>query len=44
MIDRKYQVVVHDKLYCRQKESMGCTPYLELMAKRPRALKYTKLF
>lgn len=34
-------VVKHKRLYGEQKESMIWIPYLELMAKRPTALKYT---
>ncbi len=37
-------VVKHKRLYGEQKESMIWIPYLELMAKRPTALKYTGLF
>lgn len=37
-------IVRHSRLYGSQKESMIWLPYLELMAKRPTALKYTGLF
>jgi hypothetical protein len=37
-------IVTHSRLYRDQKESMIWIPYLELMAKRPTALKYTGLF
>ena len=37
-------VVRHNRLYGEQKESMIWIPYLELMAKRPTALKYTGFF
>lgn len=37
-------IVRHDRLYGNQKESMIWIPYLELMAKRPTALKYTGFF
>ena len=37
-------VVKHNRLYGKQKESMIWIPYLELMAKRPTALKYTGFF
>lgn len=37
-------VVRHNRLYGKQKESMIWIPYLELMAKRPTALKYTGFF
>jgi len=45
IMNREYQeVVVHERLYGSRKESMKWVPYLELMAKRPRALKYTEFF
>lgn len=45
IMNQEYQeVVAHDRLYGRQKESMKWPPYLTLMAKRPRALKYTEFF
>ena len=37
-------IVRHNRLYGDQKESMIWIPYLELMAKRPTALKYTGFF
>lgn len=37
-------IVRHKRLYGEQKESMIWIPYLELMAKRPTALKYTGFF
>lgn len=37
-------IVRHSRLYGEQRESMIWIPYLELMAKRPTALKYTGLF
>lgn len=37
-------IVRHKRLYGNQKESMIWIPYLELMAKRPTALKYTGFF
>jgi len=37
-------IVKHKRLYGEQKESMLWIPYLELMAKRPTALKYTGFF
>lgn len=37
-------IVKHKRLYGSQKESMLWLPYLELMAKRPTALKYSGLF
>ena len=38
------QIVMHKRLYGEEKESMSWVPYLELMSKRPTALKYTGLF
>jgi len=37
-------IVKHKRLYGEEKESMYWIPYLELMSKRPTALKYTGLF
>lgn len=37
-------IVTHSRLYGKEKESMVWVPYLELMSKRPTALKYTGLF
>ena len=37
-------IVTHSRLYGEEKESMSWGPYLELMSKRPTALKYTGLF
>lgn len=45
ILDCDYNLIVkHSRLYGDQKESMIWIPYLELMAKRPTALKYTGLF
>jgi hypothetical protein len=45
ILDCDYKLIVkHNRLYGEQKESMIWIPYLELMAKRPTALKYTGLF
>ena len=45
LLDDKYREIVrHPRLYGRQSESMQWAPYLELMAKRPRAIKYTGFF
>lgn len=45
ILNQEYEeVVAHDRLYGKQKESMKWSPYLELMARRPRALKYTEFF
>lgn len=45
MLDSDYREIIrHDRLYGDQKESMKWVPYLEMMAKRPNALKYTGFF
>lgn len=44
MDDQYHTIIVHPRLYGNQKESMKWEPYLELMAKRPTALKYTGFF
>jgi len=45
LLDADYKEIIrHERLYGAQKESMKWVPYLELMAKRPRALKYTGFF
>jgi len=45
IMDSDYRIVVtHQRLYGSHKESMQWEPYLELMAKRPTALKYTGFF
>lgn len=45
IMNKDYQVIVkHPRLYGQQKESMIWGPYLNLMAKRPTALKYTGFF
>jgi len=39
LLDENYrEIICHDRLYGAKKESMKWVPYLELMAKRPRAL------
>ena len=38
------QIIAHDRLYGNKKESMNWIPYLDLMAKRPNALKYTSFY
>lgn len=42
--DESNLIVRHKRLYGKQKESMIWIPYLELMSKRPTALKYTDFF
>ena len=37
-------IVTHKRLYGCEQESMNWIPYLNLMAKRPNALKYTEFF
>jgi hypothetical protein len=45
VLDERYlQIQAHPRLYGKQKESMKWIPYLDLMAKRPTALKYTSFF
>lgn len=45
ILDEDHRLIVrHNRLYGDQRESMIWIPYLELMAKRPTALKYTGLF
>lgn len=45
IMNQEYQAIVqHPRLYGEQVESMIWRPYLELMAKRPTALKYTGFF
>lgn len=45
LLDDKYrEIIKHPRLYGQQKESIKWAPYLELMAKRPRAIKYTGFF
>uniref|UniRef100_UPI000AE1B209 Mu transposase domain-containing protein n=1 Tax=Desulfolucanica intricata TaxID=1285191 RepID=UPI000AE1B209 len=45
LLDDKYnQIIKHPRLYGQQNESMQWAPYLELMARRPRAIKYTSFF
>ena len=45
LMDQNYnEIVRHQRLYGEKKESMKWSPYLELMAKRPTALKYTGFF
>ena len=45
LMDQNYNLIIrHQRLYGEKKESMKWPPYLELMAKRPTALKYTGFF
>jgi len=42
ILNQDYQKIIsHDRLYGDQKESMKWVPYLELLAQRPTALKYS---
>lgn len=44
-MNKEYNVIVtHDRIYGKNKESMKWYPYLEIMAKRPNAIKYTRFF
>lgn len=38
------RIIVHKRLYGEEKEIMNWIPYLELLSKRPTALKYTGLY
>ncbi|NUH86479.1 IS21 family transposase [Bacillus firmus] len=45
ILDDKHQLVVsHSRLYGQYRKSMKWQPYLNLMAKRPTALKYTSFY
>jgi hypothetical protein len=45
ILDSDYNHIIgHRRLYGEEKESMNWIPYLELMSKRPTALKYTGLY
>lgn len=45
MLNESYRTIItHDRMYGSQTESMNWLPYLELMAKRPNALKYTTFY
>lgn len=45
LLNGDYEFIIsHKRLYGDQKESMVWLPYLELLSKRPTALKYTGLF
>jgi len=45
IMDEQYrEIISHPRLYGDQKESMNWIPYLDLMSKRPTALKYTGIF
>jgi len=39
-----HEVIRHQRLYGKKQEAMNWVPYLQLMAKRPTALKYTTFF
>jgi len=41
ILDSDYREIIrHDRLYGEQRESVKWVPYLEMMTKRPNALKY----
>jgi hypothetical protein len=45
ILDIKYEIIVeHPRLYGKGKESMNWLPYIELMSKRPTAIKYTGFY
>lgn len=45
VMNKEYTViVVHNRIYDKNKESMKWYPYLEIMAKRPNAIKHTGFF
>ena len=45
ILDDEYrQIIAHARLYGEKHESMNWLPYLDLMAKRPNALKYTDFY
>ena len=45
VLDHKYQIIVeHKRLYGKGNESMNWLPYIELMSKRPTAIKYTGFY
>jgi len=45
LLNSEYQVIMnHHRLYGKGKESMKWLPYLELMSKRPTAIKYTTFY
>jgi len=45
IMDMKYQPIIeHSRLYGKGKESMKWLPYIELMSKRPTAIKYTGFY
>lgn len=45
ILDKKYnEIVTHKRIYDKNKKSMDWLPYIELMSKRPTALKYTGFY
>lgn len=45
VMDLSYkQLIVHNRIYGKNKESMNWIPYLDLISKRPTALKYTGIY
>jgi len=45
VLDEQMQIVVrHPRLYCQKKESMIWTPYLEVLGKRPMAIRYSGFY
>ena len=45
ILDTNYQVITeHNRLYGKGKESMNWLPYIDLMSRRPAAIKYTSFY
>lgn len=45
VMNKDYKIIViHDRIYSKNKESMKWHPYLEALAKKPNAIKYTHFF
>ena len=44
MDDQYNEIISHNRIYAKNKESMNWYPYLALLAKRPTAIKYTGFF
>lgn len=44
-MDEEYNIItIHDRIYDKNKESMNWGPYIDLISKRPMALKYTGFY
>ena len=45
ILNKSYEVIMeHPRLYGKGKESMNWLPYIDLMSKRPTAIKYTEFY